>query len=86
MVNLPELSSESPESSGVHQQEWEESLQEYSLDDFQSLVECGGFVDYDGFGEWVLPDGSLSGVFVNPSQLFNVEAPAGATRIRWYNR
>ena len=59
---------------------------EYSFEEFQNLVEVGGFVDYDGFGEWVKDDGSFTGVFVNPSQLSNTEVPEGATRIRWYNR
>lgn len=85
MVNLPELSSEASEC-GIPPEEMKEEIDEYSLEDFQSLVECGGFVDYDGFGEWVASKGALTGVFVNPSQLFNVEAPVGATRIRWYNR
>lgn len=85
MVNLPELSSETSEC-GIPPEEMKEEIDEYSLEDFQSLVECGGFVDSDGFGEWVAANGTLTGVFVNPSQLFNAEAPVGATRIRWYNR
>ena len=84
-MNLPELSVESTTVEIPHN-DWEEEIPEYSVKEFKSLVDCGGFVDSDGFGEWVRPDGSLTGVFVNPSQLFNAEAPEGATRIRWYNR
>ena len=84
-MNLPEISSEASLGE-THPNDMEENIPEYAPEEFKSLVDSGGFVDSDGFGEWARPDGSLTGVFVNPSQLFNAEAPEGATRIRWYNR
>lgn len=56
-----------------------------SLKEFIENVECGGFIDYDGYGYYVR-DNKESNITINPS-----DVAAGAIRkdfdtIIWYNR
>ncbi len=45
--------------------------------------ECGGFIDYDGYGDLV-NNGGLMGISIAPSR--RDKMPEDATHILWYNR
>lgn len=58
----------------------------YSIEEFKGMCECGGFIDYDGHGNYV-KDGKESNVMVKPSDIM-----AGFVRdkefdsVVWFNR
>lgn len=56
-----------------------------SIEDFKANVECGGFIDYDGFGTYIM-DEKLSNIDISPS-----DVKAGMVRpefeeIMWFNK
>jgi len=51
--------------------------------EFRGTVECGGFIDYDGYGSPV-KDGKQAGVSIYPSLQHLI--PTDATHIMWFNR
>lgn len=57
----------------------------YTIQEFLDLVKCGAFVDYDGYGNPVLPSKEiLDDIDVYPSDTSVI--PAEATHVIWYNR
>ena len=57
-----------------------------SITDFLECVECGGFIDYDGFGHYVKDNKEVCNIDVKPS-----DVKAGTIRkdfdtIVWFNR
>lgn len=51
---------------------------------FRKCVECGGFIDYDGFGHPVRNNKADPSIWIKPSRIH--EIPASATHIVWYNK
>lgn len=56
-----------------------------SLSHFIECVECGGFIDYDGFGCYVR-DGKVSDIEIYPSDLKHNSIRKDFDTIVWYNR
>lgn len=56
-----------------------------SLEEFISAVECGGFIDYDGFGSYV-KDGKESNITIYPSDVKHGAIRKDFDTIIWYNR
>ena len=56
----------------------------YTIEEFKYLVECHGFIDYDGFGHPVKDSLADPKVYVKPSKVELI--PQSATHIVWYNR
>lgn len=56
-----------------------------TIEEWTNCVECGAFIDYDGFGhpsDGVYEDSSVE---IYPSERLRNITP-GATHIMWYNR
>ena len=69
---------------------WEpisESGDHMTIEEWLSGVECGGFIDYDGFGELATKD-MVSDVIIYPSDVTEGERVIDPqfTHIVWYNR
>lgn len=56
-----------------------------TLQDFLGCVECGAFIDYDGYGELATAT-TVSNIEISPSEVKRFEFPEWATHILWYNR
>jgi len=57
-----------------------------TVEEFQSSVDCGAFIDYDGFGNMAMENG-LSDIEVRPSTLKQLrEQHPNFTHVCWYNR
>jgi hypothetical protein len=56
----------------------------YTVEEFKEMCECGGFIDYDGFGYPVKDSLADENITVFPSKLNKI--PLDATHIVWYNR
>ena len=56
-----------------------------SLEDFKANVECGGFIDYDGFGHYV-KDGKESNIDIYPSDVRHGSIRDDFDTIIWFNR
>lgn len=56
-----------------------------SIEHFLSNVECGGFIDYDGFGNY-MKDGKESDIEIRPSDVKNDCVRKDFDTIIWYNR
>lgn len=56
-----------------------------TIEAFRASVECGAFIDYDGFGEWATGT-HVSDITIRPSQLARTTPPPWATHVVWYNR
>ena len=50
-------------------------------------VECGGFIDYDGFGQ-LATNTEMSNIEIYPSEFLKKEVvpPEWATHVIWFNR
>jgi hypothetical protein len=57
----------------------------YTIEEFLELVECGAFIDYDGFGHPVRDSLSDEDIWVKPSTV-KTSIPEDATHIVWFNR
>ena len=55
------------------------------LEEYRQCVECGGFIDYDGFGELATSD-RVADVYTCPSELDRTTFPDWCTHIVWYNK
>jgi hypothetical protein len=55
-----------------------------TVKEYLSNVKCGGFIDYDGFGQ-PAKDGKMADVAISPSS-GSFDIPEDATHIVWYNR
>ena len=67
-----------------------ESIPEYgehmTLQEYIDCVACGGFIDYDGFGE-LATETQISNIKTYPSDLDDeVQWPEWCTHIMWYNK
>ena len=56
-----------------------------SLEDFIDNVNCGGFIDYDGSGNYV-KDGKESDITIKPSDVKRGTIRTDFDTIVWYNR
>lgn len=56
-----------------------------TLEHFQELVECGGFIDYDGYGVYA-SENKKSNKTVVPSDLENGGFDKRYSHVVWYNR
>lgn len=55
-----------------------------SLEEYLQSVECGGFIDYDGWGYPIYEDGLVESEPTCPSKVD--EIPEGTVKIIWFNR
>lgn len=66
-----------------------ESLTDYgdllTMEEFLSMVEVGGFIDYDGYGMYALED-KQSNKKIRPSDVKKGQLLHGFTHVMWYNR
>jgi hypothetical protein len=69
----------------VAQEDVEEDDDVMSLEEFIRCCECGGFIDYDGFGRYV-KDGKTYNVEIYPSDVFHKSLRTDFDTIVWYNR
>jgi len=56
-----------------------------TLKEFIVNVECGGFINYDGFGTY-MKDGKESDIHINPSDVKTGNLRKDFDTIMWYNR
>lgn len=56
-----------------------------SLEDFIDNVDCGGFIDYDGYGNYV-KDGKTTDIDIHPSDVKHGAIRKDFDTIVWYNR
>lgn len=56
-----------------------------TLEEFRENVECGGFIDYDGFGHLATAT-QESDVRIYPSDLKTMKIDVKYTHVVWYNR
>lgn len=56
-----------------------------SLEHFISCCKLGGFIDYDGDGEYI-KDGKLSGITIRPSDIKHNAVRKEFNQIVWFNR
>jgi hypothetical protein len=56
-----------------------------SLEDFIGCVDCGGFIDYDGYGRYV-KDGQETDIEIHPSDLKHLSIRTEFDTIVWFNR
>ena len=56
-----------------------------SLKTFISCCESGGFIDYDGDGEYI-KDGKMSGITIKPSDIKHNAIRNDFDQIVWFNR
>lgn len=63
------------------------TIEEYKkrMEDFISHCECGGFIDYDGFGRYSTED-KESNIEITPSDIKVNEYRKDFTHVMWYNR
>jgi hypothetical protein len=73
---------------------WGDEQFEYmfmTIEEFTEGCKCGGFIDYDGFGDWVI-DGKLVDSYSDPmgpalpSRIMEDDIPDGVTHVVWYNK
>jgi hypothetical protein len=55
------------------------------LQEWIDCVKCGGFIDYDGYGE-LATETQTSNIMISPSEYKNYDFPDWVTHIMWYNR
>lgn len=58
----------------------------YTISDFIDTVESGGFMDYDGSGEFVDKTGEPLGRIRCNAEWLRYNTPKDATFIMWYNK
>ncbi len=56
-----------------------------SLEDFIDNVKCGGFIDYDGFGNYVI-DNKMTDIEIYPSDIKYKAIRKEFDTIIWFNR
>lgn len=70
----------------LHNQPIDETMSDLmTKEEYLESVQCGGFIDYDGFGhpsDGVIQDPNT---FISPSK-FGSDIPDWATHIVWFNR
>jgi hypothetical protein len=57
-----------------------------TMDEFIGCVECGAFIDYDGFGRYATETEMEGSEFVKPSMVENKTIDRTYTHIVWFNR
>lgn len=55
------------------------------LDEFKDAVNCGAFIDYDGFGELATRE-KTSKIHIRPSDVDDFKFPGWCTHVLWFNR
>ena len=57
-----------------------------TLEEWRACCDCGGFIDYDGFGYY--SDGKVMWTdhTAHPSERNLVKPPEGTTHVVWFNR
>jgi len=56
-----------------------------TMEEFISSCECGGFIDYDGFGYYASADRQTDKVII-PSHVMSKEHDETYSHVMWYNR
>lgn len=56
-----------------------------TLEDFVEACDCGGFIDYDGYGYYATAD-KQSDVVISPSDVSLELVREDFTHVKWYNR
>ena len=56
-----------------------------TLEEFEDMIKCGGFIDYDGFGE-LATETHVSNIRVYPSSFDRSKVDPKFTHVCWYNR
>ncbi len=56
-----------------------------TLVEFIECVESGGFIDYDGFGEYVKGD-KMTGITILPSDVECKKIRTDCDKVMWYNK
>lgn len=56
-----------------------------TFEEFKENVECGGFIDYDGFGYYATSD-KQSDIIISPSDIKAEIHRDDFTHVKWYNR
>lgn len=74
MIQTPNFSEDVPEYGDV-----------MNLREFITCCQCGGFIDYDGFGEYI-KDGKTSGIRIYPSDIKYGCIRKDFDQIVWYNK
>ena len=54
-------------------------------EEFVNAVNCGAFIDYDGFGNYALVD-QMTNKMIRPSDIKKGNILHGFTHVMWYNR
>ena len=66
-----------------------EAIPEYgdhmTLQEWKEACDCGGFIDYDGHGDFATVD-KCSNFQISPSERNLVKIPEWATHVVWYNK
>jgi len=58
----------------------------FSIEEFEAMCEAGGFIDYDGYGNYC-KDGKMSDVMVKPSDIkHGIFRKDEFDSVIWYNR
>ena len=57
----------------------------FTLKEFCECVESGGFIDYDGWGNYVR-DNMESDIMIKPSDIRHKMVRTDFTHVMWYNR
>lgn len=57
----------------------------YTLEKFKSMVESGGFIDYDGYGNYATED-AKSDIVIMPSDIIENIYRKDFSHIIWFNR
>ena len=56
-----------------------------TIKEWLECVECGGFIDYDGYGDLATIN-KVSDITICPSEAKRYKFPDWCTHIMWYNR
>lgn len=57
----------------------------YTIDEFIDMCECGGFIDYDGHGNYC-KDGKCTDIIIKPSDVAQGMVRSEFDSVCWYNR
>lgn len=57
----------------------------FSLEHFIDNCNCGGFIDYDGFGQYAR-DGKMSNIEIRPSDIKNGAIRKDFDSVVWFNK
>lgn len=56
-----------------------------TLNEFKNACKNGGFIDYDGYGKYVVDD-KMTNVYIYPSDVINKSIRYELNKVIWFNR